>query len=230
MYNPKLSLFIPKVTKNTTERQIKDVFKKLDLGLVSRVDFVEKQDNKDILTAFVHFSFWFDTTSAYHLQEHIFNHQQGKIVYDDPSYWIIMENKNPRSEVELELEKRVKELERHIKYLNGVISVHTKKFMDNNITTSGVYCSTCLVDVPEQGVNVIISCPACEVQENNEIIPENYLRSPINESDCESIVDSESNLQSESIEKSVYKSNDSEVNILEPDTKPSSSWLGGWFG
>ena len=228
MYNPKLSLFIPRLTKNTTESQIKDVFKKLDLGLVSRVDFVEKQDNKDILTAFVHFSFWFDSTSAYHLQEHIFNYQQGKIVYDDPSYWIIMENKNPRSEVEIELEKKVKELEKHIKYLNGVISVHTKKFMDNDITTKTVYCDTCFATVPINSVK--LNCPACEVPQNNEIIPENYLQAPNNESDCESIMNSESNLELQSIEKSVYKSNDSEVNVLEPETKPSSSWLGGWFG
>jgi hypothetical protein len=227
MYNPKLSLFIPRVTKNTTERQIKDVFKKLDLGLVSRVDFVEKQDNKDILTAFVHFSFWFDTTSAYHLQEHIFNHQQGKIVYADPSYWILMENKNPRSEVEIELEKKVKELEKHIKYLNGVISVHTKKFVDNNITLKTIYCDTCFASVPAN--SVMLNCPACEMNQVNDI-PENYLQAPNNESDCESIVDSDSNLQLESIEKSVYKSNDSEVNVLEPETKPSSSWLGGWFG
>ena len=56
MFRPQMSLYIPSVTSNTTEEQIKHVFKMLDLGVVSRVDFVEKDNGNSM--AFVHFEYW----------------------------------------------------------------------------------------------------------------------------------------------------------------------------
>lgn len=158
MFRPQMSLFIPSVTASTTEEQIQKVFESLHLGVVSRVDFVEKDGNnqKGKYMAFVHFEYWFINNSSYHLQERITTHGQGKIVYNDPYYWIVMENKNPRSEGEIILEKRVDELEKRVKYLETVIATHTRKFIENGITTKTYTCSGCWVTTLEE-------CDTCDL-------------------------------------------------------------------
>ena len=155
-FRPNMSVYIPSVTSSTTERQIKDVFQKLGLGIVSRVDFVEK-DNNDKLMAFVHFDYWLINNSSYHLQENIYNKGQSKIVYNDPYYWIIMENQNPRSKTEIELEEKVALLQKRVKYLETVIACHTRKFIENGITTNTIACTECWT----QTVNDENPCLAC---------------------------------------------------------------------
>ena len=59
--------------------------------------------------------------------------QVAKIVYDDPGYWIILKNKNPMTEIEVKLEKRIIELEKQnvnqnnimLNYLNRIINLET---------------------------------------------------------------------------------------------------------
>ena len=97
-FRPNMSLYIPSVTASTTEEQIARVFKSLNIGVVSRVDFVDKDKETELgavqRMAFIHFDFWYINNTSYHLQERIIEHGQGKIVYNDPYYWIVMENKN----------------------------------------------------------------------------------------------------------------------------------------
>lgn len=160
-----MSIYIPSVTPSTTEDGIKEVFYNLWLGQVSRVDFVERDDSDNYM-AFVHFDFWYSHANAYYLQKRILEHGQSRVVYNDPHYWIVMKNSNPRSETEMELERRVKILEDNVfdlqkqnDFMMTVIESHSRKFMDNGITTKQVKnCVDCLTEMPISDND----CPACE--------------------------------------------------------------------
>ena len=137
-FNNKLSIFIPRVlSKWANEHSISIIFKKLDIGEVERVDFVEKKNqyNKIYYHAFVHFKEWSNTTISHNIQEKIFDPGQvSKIVYDDPKYWIILKNNNPMTANEVKQEKRIIELEQQnrnqnkimLNYLNRVTNLETQ--------------------------------------------------------------------------------------------------------
>ena len=137
-FNKKLSIFIPRVLNEWANEEIMGyIFKKLDIGEVERVDFVEKttEYNNIYYQAFVHFKEWCDTSITRNIQEKIMNPEQvAKIVYDDPGYWIILKNKNPMTEIEVKLEKRIIELEKQnvnqnnimLNYLNRIINLETQ--------------------------------------------------------------------------------------------------------
>ena len=97
-FNKKLSIFIPRVLNEwANEETMGYIFKKLDIGEVERIDFVEKttEFNNIYYQAFVHFKEWCDTPITRNIQEKIMNSEQvAKIIYDDPGYWIILKNKN----------------------------------------------------------------------------------------------------------------------------------------
>lgn len=166
MFRPQMSLYIPSVTSNTSEDEIKHVFKLLDLGIVSRVDFVEKDNGNSM--AFVHFEYWLLNNSSYHLQERIHIEGQAKIVYNDPYYWIVMENSKPRTEAEIELENRIHGLEGRVRYLETVIATHTRKLIDNRICTSGQTCSQCwTVYIDDKNDS---TCPACNYNSEQLVV------------------------------------------------------------
>jgi len=121
-FNPTLSLYIPRVVDQwATRERMSPVFDSLNIGQVSRIDFVQKQgENGPVYyQAFVYFSEWYDNLSARGLQERIFAHKSdsnkpgARIVYDDPWYWLILVNANPISEAERAMAWRVANLETH---------------------------------------------------------------------------------------------------------------------
>ena len=172
MFRPQMSLFIPSVTATTSEEQIQHVFHNLNIGVVSRVDFVERDTSKagGRYMAFVHFEYWFLNNTSYHLQEKIVNEGQGRIVYNDPYYWIVMENSNPRTKTEIELGNKVAELQKRITYLEKVIGTHTRKFIENGIVTQTYPCSECWTVSLEDTEK----CDACGFvkEENTFTVPE----------------------------------------------------------
>ena len=163
-FKPQMSLYIPSVTSITSEEQIKEVFLKLNVGIVSRVDFIKKDEGYAKYMAFIHFEYWFVNDTSYHIQERIQNTGTSRIVYNDPYYWIIMENKNPRTQNEVVLEKEVSSLQKRIRYLETVIEVHSKKFMDNGIQLKTKNCDSCWI---EMGLDDKI-CNACDYDERQE--------------------------------------------------------------
>ena len=90
------SVYIPRVFSNITEDKIRNIFTKMDIGEVSRVDFISKENSKGdkYNMVFVWFSHWNDTNSAaMNLKENIEDpNTQAKFVYDDPWYWILLPN------------------------------------------------------------------------------------------------------------------------------------------
>ena len=95
----RLSLYIPHVFNNFNEDYIAKVFEKLSLGRVSHVDLIAKLDRngKPYNVAYVHFEEWFDTSAARHFQALVKDPvREARIVYDEPWYWIILENKGKK--------------------------------------------------------------------------------------------------------------------------------------
>lgn len=241
-----MSIYIPSVAPSTTDKDVKDVFYNLWLGQVSRVDFVEREDSYNFM-AFVHFDHWYDHANAYYLQKRIVEHGQSRIVYNDPHYWIVMKNANPRSEAEVELERRIKILEHNVfdlqkqnEFMMTVIESHSRKFMDNGITTNQVKnCLDCFTEIPISDSD----CPACESMPDLEppraVTPPQRPRTPEEE-------DADALALTGALSQSAYKSapRDSvsehsdvkdplfddepygnDTSIVEPSQPTSSGWL-----
>lgn len=94
--NQSLSLFIPHVFTNITDERIFDIFYDLALGIVKRVDRVLKRDPNDneYHSVYIHFEQWFANHIVVNFQERVVNPaKEARLVYDDPWYWIVLENK-----------------------------------------------------------------------------------------------------------------------------------------
>ena len=94
--NANMSIYIPRVFANINKERIAYVFECLRLGKVSNVDFVAKFDhNNDMYNAvYVHFAYWYSNDASRNFQERLMNpEKETRVVYDDPWYWIVLENK-----------------------------------------------------------------------------------------------------------------------------------------
>ena len=90
-----MSLYIPHVFANISKEFISETFEKLRIGKVNNIDFVSKL-GKDAPynTAYVHFEYWFDNIAAYNFQQRVLNpDKEARLIYDEPWYWIVLENK-----------------------------------------------------------------------------------------------------------------------------------------
>jgi hypothetical protein len=59
------------------------------------VDFIPKTDKngKSYNAAYIHFYRWFECSAAVNFQERVLNpDKEARIVYDEPWYWIVLEN------------------------------------------------------------------------------------------------------------------------------------------
>ena len=90
-----MSLYIPHVFANISKEFISETFETLRIGKVNKIDFVYKL-GKDAPynTAYVHFENWYDNTAAYNFQQRVLNpEKEARLIYDEPWYWIVLENK-----------------------------------------------------------------------------------------------------------------------------------------
>lgn len=90
-----MSIYIPHVFPNINEERIISIFETLRLGKVRHVDFIGKIDQKGIPynAVYVHFDYWYSTAATLNLQARIANpDQEARIVYDDPWFWVVLEN------------------------------------------------------------------------------------------------------------------------------------------
>ena len=91
---PKMSLYIPHVFAYISSERIKHVVESY-LGKVSRIELVPKHsmDGNHYNSAYIHMSEWNHTSTVAHFQEKIKDpYKQAKLVYNDPYYWIVLEN------------------------------------------------------------------------------------------------------------------------------------------
>jgi hypothetical protein len=97
--NHNLSLYIPHVFPNIDGDRIRKIFLTLDIGEVSRVDFIGKLDRqgKKYNTVYIHFAEWFETVAAINFQARVLDPEvEAKIVYDEPWYWVVLPNSGKR--------------------------------------------------------------------------------------------------------------------------------------
>lgn len=90
-----ISVYIPHIFDNIVKEQIEEVFENLKIGKVKNIDLIAKKGKKEVYNAaYIHFEYWYDNTAAHNFQERILNpEKEARIVYDDPWYWIVLENK-----------------------------------------------------------------------------------------------------------------------------------------
>lgn len=89
------SFYIPFMMINTTVTKIHRVFYSLNIGIVEKVDFVERHNKYGMpyKSAFVHVNKWFDNTVSSNLKTKIIHPTKtAKIIYNDPYYWVLKEN------------------------------------------------------------------------------------------------------------------------------------------
>lgn len=94
-----ISLFIPHVYGNYTSSMVSDVFVNMNIGKIKNVDFVHKMgsDGKSYNAAYIHFYEWCDNIVSRNFQERVLNpDKEARVMYDDPWYWIVLENKSKK--------------------------------------------------------------------------------------------------------------------------------------
>ena len=145
-FNNKLSLFIPRVVPEWASREmIADKFKMLDIGTISRVDFLEKSSANGVkyYQAFLHFEMWEDNAVTRNIQARIYNSEQcARLIYDDPWYWILLKNNNPLTQEEVAvnaalqervvaLEEQIVQIQQNVSYWNNV--TYTQLHLHNSL-------------------------------------------------------------------------------------------------
>ena len=150
-FNNKLSLFIPRVVPEWASREmIADKFKMLDIGTISRVDFLEKSSANGVkyYQAFLHFEMWEDNAATRNIQARIYNSEQcARLIYDDPWYWILLKNNNPLTQEEVAvnaalqervvaLEEQIVQIQHNVSYWNNVTYTQLQHNVSywNNVT------------------------------------------------------------------------------------------------
>lgn len=124
-FDPKLTLYIPHIFSNWADvSKIKNVFEKLDIGMINNIILIKTNYKKDKKTntkkdylneteqltrtytvckkekniyyqAYIFFNYWYDTHQNRNLQEKILNSDlKAKLIYDDPWYWILLKAYN----------------------------------------------------------------------------------------------------------------------------------------
>ena len=126
-FNDQMSLYIPRCDTRSLpsynncasdadyEQACKDFianqFRYQKIGIVKRVDLVRKTNPQGYyyFIAFIHFEKWFDDhPAAQALQMSIAGDSKAKLQYNERWYWIVNENKNPRTTDQLRAEKMVR--------------------------------------------------------------------------------------------------------------------------
>ena len=143
----KLSVYIPRVRNDShtktchkcLEDFMTDCFHKLDIGRVSRIDFVPipgpKGKPSSFIKAFVHFSEWYNSHSAHELRTLLDKDltavrgvEQGpptQVMYDETHYWIIKPNKSHITD-----RTKIGSLEKQVGELNVKLSTY-KDLLDS---------------------------------------------------------------------------------------------------
>jgi hypothetical protein len=86
------ALYIPRVHRNQMhEAYFKRVLECQQIAVVSRVDFVEyEHPDANYCFAVVHIHFWIPGIISKHFRERIESQREARIVFSDPSYWVVL--------------------------------------------------------------------------------------------------------------------------------------------
>lgn len=95
--NSSPSFYIPNLVYDYTEEDVKGIFRIMDIGHISRVDFYKKTQDSN-LSAFVYMEYFYDTEIAYDVIAATKYRGDGnfyKLYLNDYTYLMILKNWNP---------------------------------------------------------------------------------------------------------------------------------------
>ena len=125
-----LSVFITRIHRDdANEEFISKMFYEQEIASVRRIDFIKRYDKgtgkgtgRVYYQANIYFHFWFKNQIAYNIQRRILDGTHARIVYEDPWYWILLENKKPMTEMELMINERLDALAANAKRTNRQVT------------------------------------------------------------------------------------------------------------
>lgn len=94
-----ISLYIPHIFGNYTKEYISRIFDELNIGKVNYIDFVSKMSKNGSVynSAYIHFDEWYTNVVARNFQSRVLDtKKEARLMYEDPWYWIVLENKAKR--------------------------------------------------------------------------------------------------------------------------------------
>lgn len=144
---PIKSLFVHAMDHHVTEDLVKDLFLKAEIGVVSRVDFMqhgqtgfnERKKNSRYKSAYIHFDSFFDNSTSISIRRNLSSGY--KFFINETTYWLLLPNKRPVRKTEMNLHQVVDNARR----LEEVVAtqakeIETLKVMLFNVNTQmGIY-------------------------------------------------------------------------------------------
>ena len=93
------SLCIPRVVAGITKEQVLKIIQSLHLGIIQRIDMIQKKSEKGEMFSrvFIHFSKWNDSEVAVQAKERVLSGKDIKVIYDEPWFWKISANRSTLS-------------------------------------------------------------------------------------------------------------------------------------
>jgi hypothetical protein len=90
--NDNPSICIPRIDYEISKWEISDIFNKLNIGRIHKIDLLYNYKNKTY-KIFVHFKNWFDNETSCKIRDILNNGGNFKIVYKFPHYWKCFKSK-----------------------------------------------------------------------------------------------------------------------------------------
>jgi hypothetical protein len=91
------TLCIPRTDVNISEPFVRNLFNKINIGSIGRIDLIRKQNERGLqyMRIFVHINKWYNTENSFIAKERLLNGKDIKIIYNDPWFWKISVYKAP---------------------------------------------------------------------------------------------------------------------------------------
>lgn len=93
--NKNPSLCIPRINSHFQKWQIHQVFEKLHIGKIKRID-QSYNHNTNTKRVFIHFDFWYKNEKVEYIQTKLSQNKHINIVYDDFHFWKCYLSKKPK--------------------------------------------------------------------------------------------------------------------------------------
>ena len=89
------SLCIPRILENVNQKYIRDIFNKLHLGNINRIDIIDRKTEKGdhYKRAYLHFHNWYTDDNTINIKERLLSGKDIKIVHNNPWFWKVFINK-----------------------------------------------------------------------------------------------------------------------------------------
>lgn len=174
------SLYIPVVYTVISEQKIKDLFEEQEIAVIASVNLVSKtiQTNVKVNMAFIHVAYWKSGEKSETFQREIRSQPKGaKFVYNDPYYWMVLENKSASQPVKMAMEGILPIPKSQAIYINTAIDVKDISNINKQHegqTTDEKYSS----EIPEALTTAIKFCEDAKkiLEEKLKEIDENMMK------------------------------------------------------